>query len=243
MGIGYVLYSAPAPQCPPVDAPVKYIALSDITRYDVFLPGLDADDFLILLGSNTLHRFLNCAAGIDYSNEVYYSSEGTGLIPITARLKAPPRVTVNGKSFPFLTCILGGSGVRFWELPAEYPAHPGKSFPVFLQTVQALLSCHPTVATVTVDGTVHPYQKVWAVLIRQDAGVLSTLVLHSTSRVKALALLSALRREQPCPQKKWLDTLPGRESAVTFGVPVSVVLGGETVSQVTSYTAVEGKTE
>lgn len=241
MGIGYVLYCTPNPQCPPVDAPLKYIALSDITRYDVFLPGLEADDFLIVLGSNTLHRFLDRTAGIDYSNEVYYSPGEGPLVPITAYLKAPPQVTINGKRHPFLTCILGGPGTHLGDILAECPSAPGKSFS--LRAVQRLLSCRPTAVTVTVDGTAHPYQNVWAVLTRQDAGALSTLVLHSTNRIKALSLLSAICEGKPCPQGKWLDILPGRETIVTFAAPISVELGGETVSQVTSYTAVESKTK
>jgi len=101
-----------------IDEPLKFIDITNVKNYRVFLGGLETDDFIILAGGDgTLNHFANKTDGINYHNEVLYYPNGTGNdfarelghqkecnpFPIMEYLKDLPCVIVNGKSSASLT--------------------------------------------------------------------------------------------------------------------------------------------
>ena len=187
MAIGYVLYNEKAGNNDSrknldileiiFKDEVKYLDVTEITNYRVFLSGLAEDDYIILAGGDgTLNCFINNIEGIDFNNEVYYYPNGTGndfahdlgyqrkCIPfkITEHLKNLPSVTVKGKTYRFINGIGYGIDGYCCEVGDELKKIPGKKINYTLIAIKGLLFHYkPTFAKVTVDGKVYTYRKVW----------------------------------------------------------------------------------
>ena len=94
-----------------LDDEVKYIDVTEISNYGVFLSGLDKDDYVILAGGDgTLNWFINRTDGVEIHYEILYFPNGIGNdfandlghtkecnpFSITEHLKNLPSVVVNG---------------------------------------------------------------------------------------------------------------------------------------------------
>ncbi len=187
MGIGYVLYNPKAGVGNNVgeikmleviiDAPLKLIDILNVKDYQVFLTGLEPDDFLILAGGDgTLNRFVNATEGIDFHNEVLYFPNGTGNdfahelgyqkgcapFPIKEYLQDLPCVVVKGKKYRFINGVGYGIDGYCCEVGDELKNISGKKVNYTSIAVKGLLFHYkPTKARVTVDGKTHTYDKVW----------------------------------------------------------------------------------
>lgn len=156
---------------------LKLIDICDISNYQVFLSGLEKDDYIILAGGDgTLNKFINNTAEIEYNNEIFYFPNGTGNdfahdlgysknckpFQITKHLKNLPVVTVNGKQYRFINGIGYGIDGYCCEIGDELKKIPGKKVNYTAIAVKGLLFHYkPTNAKVTVDGKVYTYKKVW----------------------------------------------------------------------------------
>lgn len=278
MGIGYVLYNTNAGHGNTaerirqldliMDAPLKYINILNIKHYDVFLSGLEADDYIILAGGDgTLHHFINNTDGISYSNEVLYFPNGTGNdfaldlgygkesrpFPITQYLKNLPRVKVNGKSCRFLNGVGYGIDGYCCEVGDKLKAIPGKKVNYTAIAIKGLLLHYrPTAATVTVDGCVHHYAKVWIVPTmngrfygggmmptpdqKRSSGNVSTMVLHDVGKLKTLMIFPSIFKGTHIRHDRYVDILSGQQITVEFDRPTALQIDGETVLGVTGYT-------
>jgi len=187
MATGYVLYNKHAGEKKQeedirmlevvIDEPLKFIDITNVKNYRVFLGGLETDDFIILAGGDgTLNHFANKTDGIDYHNEVLYFPNGTGNdfarelghqkecnpFPITEYLKDLPSVIVNGKKYRFINGVGYGIDGYCCEVGDELKKIPGKKVNYTSIAIKGLLFHYkPTKATVTVDGRTHTYEKVW----------------------------------------------------------------------------------
>lgn len=187
MGTGYVLYNLTAGIDNTldeiellevvIDAPLRFIDIQNISKYQVFLTSLEPDDFIILTGGDgTLNRFVNDTEGIDFNNEVLYFPNGTGNdfarelgyqkecnpFPITEYLKDLPCVIVNGKKYRFINGVGYGIDGYCCEVGDELKKIPGKNVNYTAIAIKGLLFHYkPTNAKVTVDGKVYTYKKVW----------------------------------------------------------------------------------
>lgn len=185
--MGYVLYNLKAghettlEDIKKLDAMVgkslKYIEISSVKNYEVFLSGLGAEDFVILCGGDgTLNRFVNDTANIDYSCEVLYFPVGTGNdfaadlgqskgctpFPITDFIQNLPYVLVNGKKYRFLNGIGYGIDGYCCEVGDELKKCSPKKVNYTAIAIKGLLFHYkPTTAEITVDGQKQKFHKVW----------------------------------------------------------------------------------
>ena len=113
----------------------------------------------------------------------------------------------------------------------------------------------PTKATVTVDGKKHTYKKVWLAPTMngkyygggmmptpdqerlQDDKKLSILVFHNSGKLKALMIFPSLFKGKHIEHTKQVEVLSGKEITVEFDRPTALQIDGETILNVTKYTA------
>ena len=160
-----------------LDDEVKYIDVTEISNYGVFLLGLDNEDYVILAGGDgTLNWFINRTDGVEIHNEILYFPNGTGNdfandlghtkecnpFSITEHLKNLPSVVVNGKKYRFINGVGYGIDGYCCEVGDALKKIPGKKVNYTLIAIKGLLFHYkPTSAKVTVDGKTHIYKKVW----------------------------------------------------------------------------------
>ena len=162
-----------------LDDEVKYIDVTEISNYGVFLSGLDKEDYVILAGGDgTLNWFINRTDGVEIHNEILYFPNGTGNdfandlghtkecnpFSITEHLKNLPSVVVNGKKYRFINGVGYGIDGYCCEVGDNLKKIPGKKINYTAIAIKGLLFHYkPTNAKVTVDGVTHTYKKVWLV--------------------------------------------------------------------------------
>ena len=113
----------------------------------------------------------------------------------------------------------------------------------------------PTNATVTVDGKKHTYKKVWLAPTMngkyygggmmptpeqkrlQAEKKLSILVFHNSGKLKTLMIFPSLFKGKHIEYTKQVDILSGKEITVEFDRPAALQIDGETILNVTKYTA------
>ena len=156
---------------------VKYIDVTEISNYGVFLSGLDKEDYVILAGGDgTLNWFINRTDGVEIHNEILYFPNGTGNdfandlghtkecnpFSITEHIKNLPSVVVNGKKYRFINGIGYGIDGYCCEVGDALKKIPGKKVNYTSIAIKGLLFHYkPTSAKVTVDGKIHTDKKVW----------------------------------------------------------------------------------
>ena len=160
-----------------IDDEMKYIDVTEVSDYRIFITGLEKDDYIILAGGDgTLNRFINNIEGIDFDNEVLYFPNGTGNdfahdlgyskecnpFSITEYISNLPKVTVKGKSYRFINGVGYGIDGYCCEVGDVQRKIPGKKINYTSIAIKGLLFHYkPTSAKVTVDGKTHTYKKVW----------------------------------------------------------------------------------
>ncbi len=281
MGTGYVLYNLKAghetalEDVNALDAimgtTLKYIDIGSIKNYGVFLSGLDAEDFVIICGGDgTLNRFINDTEGISYGCEILYFPLGTGNdfaadlgktkgcnpFNITEYIKSLPSVVVKGKKYHFINGVGFGIDGYCCEVGDELKKSSDKKINYTSIAIKGLLFHYkPTNATVTVDGEVRKFKKVWIAptmfgryygggMIPTPSqsrtnvdGLLSTMLFHGTGKLKTLMIFPSLFKGEHIKHTKAITVLTGHEITVEFDRPTALQIDGETVLGVSSYTA------
>lgn len=156
---------------------MKYIDVTEVSDYRIFITGLEKDDYIILAGGDgTLNRFINNIEGIEFDNEVLYFPNGTGNdfahdlgyskecnpFSITEYIGNLPKVTVKGKNYRFINGVGYGIDGYCCEVGDVQRKIPGKKVNYTMIAINGLLfHFKPTNAKVTVDGKARTYEKVW----------------------------------------------------------------------------------
>ncbi len=156
---------------------MKYIDVTEVSDYRIFITGLEKDDYIILAGGDgTLNRFINNIEGIEFDNEVWYFPNGTGNdfahdlgyskectpFPINEYIRNLPTVTVKNKTYRFINGVGYGIDGYCCEIGDELKKSPGKKVNYTAIAIKGLLFRYKTTnAKVTVDGKAHTYKKVW----------------------------------------------------------------------------------
>lgn len=248
---------------------VKYIDVTKVSDYRVFLTGLEKDDSIVLAGGDgTLNCFVNNAEGIEFENEVLYYPNGTGNdfahdlghskecqpFSITEYVKNLPVVTVKGKSYRFVNGIGYGIDGYCCEVGDELKKTPGKKVNYTSIAIQGLLFHYkPTNARITVDGETTAYRKVWLAPTMngrfygggmmptpaqvRNSGKLSTMVFHDSGKLKTLMIFPSIFKGEHVKHTDHVKVLTGKEITVEFDRPVALQIDGETILDVSSYTA------
>lgn len=248
---------------------VKYIDVTEISNYQVFVSGLKKYDYIILSGGDgTLNCFVNNIDGIELNNEVLYYPNGTGNdfahdlgyskectpFSITDYIKNLPTVMVKGKCYRFINGVGYGIDGYCCEIGDEMKKIPGKKVNYASIAIKGLLFHYkPTKAKVTVDGKISEYNKVWIAPTmngrfygggmmptpdqKRNSGKLSTMIFHTSGKLKTLMIFPSLFKGEHIKYSKYVEVLTGNEITVEFDRPVALQIDGETILDVSSYTA------
>ncbi len=193
-------------------------------------------------------------SGNDFAHDLG-REKGCQAFEITPYLHNLPQVTVKGKTYRFLNGVGYGIDGYCCEVGDRLRQIPGKKVDYTMIAIKGLLLHYkPTGATVTVDGITRSYKKVWIAPTmhgrfygggmmptpQQDrtAGEkLSVMVFHSSGKLKTLMIFPSLFKGEHIKHTKHVDIWAGKEIAVEFDRPTALQIDGETILDVTSYTA------
>ena len=250
-----------------LDHDLEFYDMTRITNYAAFFGGMDKGDCLVIVGGDgTLNRFINDTDGMKLPQEILYLSSGSGNdfareinanetpVVITQYLKNLPSVEVNGKRYHFINGVGFGIDGYCCQTGDELKKISGKKVNYAGIAIKGLLhSFAPRNAKVTVDGKKYTYQKVWLAPTmygyyygggmiptpQQDrkTGKLSLMLFHGAGRLRTLCIFPGLFKGEHVNHTKMVAVHTGQEITVEFDRPTPLQIDGETILDVTSYTA------
>ncbi len=166
-----------------------------------------------------------------------------------------PTATVKEKSYKFINgvgygidgyCCEVGDKLHAEGKPANYTAIAIKGL---------LFHYAPTNATVIVDGKEYEFKKVWIAPTMHgrrygggmiptpaqdreaDEQVLSVMIFHGSSKLKTLMIFPSIFKGEHIKNEKYVTILTGKDITVKFDSPRSLQVDGETILDVSEYTA------
>lgn len=181
--------------------------------------------------------------------------EGSEPFEIAKYMSNLPSVTVKGKNYKFINGI--GYGIDGYCCEVGDKLRKSSDKPVNYTSIAIkglLFHYKPTNATVIVDGVVRTYKKVWLaptmngrfygggmmVTPNQDRlnnDTLSVCVMYGTGKLKTLMVFPSIFKGEHINHSEMVETLTGREITVRFDKPTALQIDGETILNVTEYTA------
>lgn len=203
-----------------------------------------------------MHNPILCfpiGTGNDFARDLGYSKESDPF-PIAQYLQSLPQVTVKNKAYRFINGIGFGIDGYCCEEGDRRKEIPGKKVNYTSIAIKGLLFHYkPTNARITVDGRTYIYRRVWLAPTmngrfygggmmptpaqKRNSGRLSTMVFHNAGKLRALTIFPSIFSGKHVKHKAQVEILTGREIKVEFDRPVALQIDGETVKDVTSYTA------
>lgn len=250
-----------------LDEQLEYYDMTRITNYAAFISGMEKEDYLVIVGGDgTLNRFVNDTDGLEIAHEILYFPTGTGNDfakdmgmgetphSITAYLKDLSTVEVNGKRYRFINGVGFGIDGYCCQVGDELRKIPGKKVNYTGIAIKGLLfHFAPRNATVTVDGKEYAYKKVWIAPTmhgkfygggmiptpKQDrsSGKLSLMLFHGAGRIRTLCVFPGIFKGTHIKHKNMVAVHTGNEITVEFDQPTPLQIDGETVLNVTRYSA------
>lgn len=175
---------------------------------------------------------------------------------VTEWIKDLPKVKVNGNTYRFLNGVGYGIDGYCCQMGDVLRAIPGKKVDYTGIAIKGLLFRYKsTTAKVTVDGVTTSHDHVWLAPTmhgrfygggmyptpgqerNKGDGKLSVMVYRSRSKLVALLVFPSLFKGEHIKHKKQVKTFSGSEITVEFDRPAPLQIDGETILNVTSYTA------
>lgn len=224
----------------------------------VILAGGDGtlNHFINDIGGIDIHReilYFPIGTGNDFAHDLGYER---GCLPFSIRehLKNLPSVNVNDREYRFINGVGYGIDGYCCEEGDRLRAIPGKKVNYTAIAIKGLLFHYkPTNAKVTVDGVVHTYEKVWIAPAmngrfygggmmpapdqKRNGGSLTVPIFHCPGKLRTLMIFPTIFKGTHVRYKKQIDVLVGRQIRVEFDRPVALQIDGETILNVSSYTA------
>lgn len=250
-----------------LDEELEYYDMTRITNYAAFIGGMEREDYLVIVGGDgTLNCFVNDTDGLEISQEILYFPTGTGNDfakdmgmgenphSITEYLKDLPSVEVSGKRYRFINGVGFGIDGYCCQVGDELRKIPGKKVNYTGIAIKGLLfHFAPRNAKVTVDGKEYAYKKVWIAPTmhgkfygggmiptpKQDrsSGKLSLMLFHGAGRLRTLCVFPSIFKGEHIKHTKMVAVHTGKEITVEFDRPTPLQIDGETILDVTKYTA------
>ena len=202
--------------------------------------------------------YLPCGSGNDFAFDLGHKSGDMPFL-INEYLRDLPCVYVKGKRYRFLNGIGFGIDGYCCEVGDEIRRTSDKPVNYTTIAIKGLLFHYkPTRARVTVDGVTHLYDKVWIAPTmngrfygggmmptpeqtrNREDGKLSAMVMHGAGRLRTLMLFPSIFKGTHIRNRKLVHIRAGHEITVRFDRPVALQIDGETILDVTEYTAVSG---
>lgn len=194
--------------------------------------------------------------GNDFARDVeQYSAEKP--FPIAKYLKNLPTVEVNGKTYRFINGVGYGIDGYCCEMGDKQKLeNPGKNVNYAGIAIKGLLFKYKARnAKITVDGKEYTYKKVWLAptmhgryygggMIAAPAqdrmnnnGILTLMMFHGAGKLRSLIVFPNLFKGTHVDHPKVVSILTGSEITVEFDRPTPLQIDGETIVDVTRYTA------
>ncbi len=249
------------------DEDLEYYDMTRITNYAAFLSGMGKDDYLVIVGGDgTLNRFVNDTNGIALPQEVLYLPSGSGNdfarelgtngnpVVITRYLKNLPSVEVRGKTYRFLNGVGFGIDGYCCQVGDELKKIPDRKVNYTGIAIKGLLfHFSARNAKVTVDGKEYAYKTVWIAPTmygkyygggmiptpEQDRSSdrLSVMLFHGAGRLHTLCVFPSIFKGTHVKHTNMVAVHTGHEITVEFDRPTPLQIDGETILDVTKYTA------
>lgn len=164
-----------------------------------------------------------------------------------------PTVYVNGITKKFINGIGFGIDGYCCEIGDTLKEKSDKPINYTSIAIKGLLfHFKPVTAKVTVDGVSKTFTKVWLaptmkgrfygggmmVAPNQDRnvfGIVSTVVYHTPSKIKALMAFPSIFKGEHIKKEKMVNIFTGKVIQVEFDKPTALQIDGETIQNVTSY--------
>ena len=227
----------------------------------------DDDKIVISGGDGTLSRFINtiydnlpekeiyyhaAGSGNDFANDITLKKNGVCLLnPYLNRL---PVTYVKGEKDRFINGVGYGIDGYCCQIGDELKKIPGKKVNYTGIAIKGLLfHFEPRNAEVTVDGKEYTYEKVWIAPTmhgkyygggmiptpKQDrtSRNLSVMLFHGAGRLRTLCVFPSIFKGAHVKHTKIVALHTGHEITVEFDRPTPLQIDGETILDVTSYTA------
>ncbi len=194
-------------------------------------------------------------SGNDFWNDLG-KKPGDAPVQINEYLKDLPFVEVNGMKRRFLNGIGYGIDGYCCEVGDQMRAAGNEKIDYAGIAIKGLLFHYkPTNAEIDVDGNKYSYKKVWlapSMNGRYYGGgmiatpgqdrlgkdrLLSLLIFHGSGKIRTLAIFPSIFKGKHVDHKKVVEVKTGHRITVTFDRPVALQIDGETVLNVTTYTA------
>lgn len=250
-----------------LDEDLEYYDMTRITNYAAFLSGMEKGDYLVIVGGDgTLNRFINDTNNIEITQEILYFPAGSGNdfarefgtegnpIVVTQYLRNLPSVDVNGRHYRFINGVGFGIDGYCCQVGDELRKIPGKKVNYTGIAIKGLLLYFaPRNATVTVDGKEYTYKKVWIAPTMhgkfygggmiptpgqdRNSGELSVMLFHGAGKLRSLCVFPSIFKGTHVKHKNMVALHTGKEITVRFDRPTPLQIDGETILDVTGYTA------
>ena len=194
-------------------------------------------------------------SGNDFAHDIALE-RGADPVSIKKYLSNLPEVEVKGKTYKFINGIgYGIDGYCCEEGDKVREKTPGKKVNYTAIAIKGLLfKFKPKNACITIDGVEYGYKKVWLApsmwgryygggMIatpdqhRESADKLSVLVWRGSGKLKTLMIFPSIFKGEHIKNTKYIEIIEGKEITVKFDKPCALQIDGETVLDVTSYTA------
>lgn len=238
----------------------------DVTKLDLkqFVSGLKKDVKIVLVGGDgTIMRFVNAVDCDSLKNDVYLFAAGNGNdfaadigedSPLMNEyIKNLPTVEVDGQTYKFINGVGFGIDGYCCEVGDKLKAAGKKVNYTSIAIKGLLFHFKPRGAVVTVDGNTYHFKKVWISPTmhgrmygggmiptpdqKRNSGVLSVCVMYGAGKIKTLMAFPKIFKGEHVKKTKMVKILTGKEISVTFDTPCALQIDGETVLNVTKYTA------
>ena len=195
-----------------------------------------------------------CGSGNDFAHDISLERDAAP-VSVKKHLLDLPEVEVNGKTYKFLNAIGFGIDGYCCEEGDRLRAIPGKKVDYTAIAIKGVFGKYkPRNAKVTVDGVTKEYKKVWIAPAmhgryygggmiaapernRENRETLSLVVWYGSGKLKTLMVFPSIFKGEHVKDQKHVEIIEGREIRVEFDKPCALQVDGETVLNVSSYTA------
>ena len=250
-----------------LDGELEYYDMTRITNYAAFIGGMEKDDYLVIVGGDgTLNRFVNATGGMEVPQNILYFPCGSGNdfarelgaakkpVTITQYFRNLPSVEVKGKEYRFLNGVGFGIDGYCCQVGDELKKTPGKKVNYTAIAIKGLLlHFSPRNARVSVDGKTYTYKGAWlaptmvgryygggmipAPAQDRASGQLSVMLFYGAGRLRTLCAFPGIFKGEHVKHTKMVAVHTGKEITVEFDRPTPLQIDGETIPDVTKYTA------
>ncbi len=255
---------------PKMEHPVGLVNMTKVEDYKEFFSAHEDAGIIICGGDGTLNRFINDTSEIDLKNKIYYCAIGTGNdflrdigetkkkmpVEISEYIKNLPVCEVDGKSYRFINGVGYGIDGYCCEEGDRIKEKSKRKVNYSLIALKGLVyGFKPKNATVTVDGVVHKFEKVWIAPVMNgryygggvmaapaqkrisEERTLSVTILRTNNKFSALLYFPTLYKGKHTKLKHVSTILMGKVITVEFDEPSPLQIDGETFHNIKRYTA------